>query len=161
MYLNLFICSYHRWGYLISFASIKCCLQLGIRQFVKQMVTKLKCGYCSRRATWIHISDSASVSNMWFQQEVWLTISYTGTYSLRIICKINSSVFNSLEGSGWVMHFIEHSIFPACTWWLAEGTWRFSCFKLIPIMGIFNKELHMAVYVHMYNNWSIINNVMV
>lgn len=123
------------------------------------MIAKLKsCNSCTW-TTWIHISYCTSISNMRLEKKIRLSISNTCSNTFRIISKIDCSIFDSLKWSCWIMLIIKHSILPTDSRTLTEGTWWFFCLELIPIMCILNKKLHMAVYMHMYDNRCIINNI--
>ena len=125
------------------------------------MVTKSKRAY-GRAWTWrVHISHSASVTDMLFQQKVRLSITWTDCNSMRIICEIHRSILYSLKILCIMMHFVKHSVLPRCPCRSTQWTWWFCSFKLTSVVGVFNKELKMSISVHMNDNWSIVYNIMI
>lgn len=58
-----------------------------------------------------------------------------------------------------MVHSIKHPILPADPRSLAQRTWWFFGLELIPIVGIFHKELHVGINMHMDNDGSIVYNI--
>ena len=110
--LHLFISSRAGRGDLFGFGSIDGCLELIVVQFVQNLKAILECGDWWVSITWVHICKGASWSHVFFEQEIRLTVAYTGTHTFRIICKVYYTILNSLKICSFCIFLIEHSILP-------------------------------------------------
>lgn len=111
-------------------------------------------------AWWIHICNCTPVSNMRLKQKIGLSIASTHLYSSWIISKIHRSIFYSLKACCTMMLMIKHSILPSCTSWMAERSRGHTCLKLITIMSIFQEKVKMSINMHVNNDRSIVDNIM-
>ena len=69
----------------------------------------------AHRCSWtscVHVSYCASISDVWLQQKIALTVSLTGIDPFGVICKVDCPVFNPLVKGGLVMFIIKHSVLP-------------------------------------------------
>ena len=159
MNLNFLVCSNYIRCDFVCFAPIEGCLQFCIRQLIQQMVAELECGDGCWRTAGVHVSHCATITNMRLQQEVRLPISRAASDSFRIISKIDRSILHSFKGTSIMMKMIKHSVFPLGTSRTAQTARRFSGFKLIAIVSVLDKKLHMIVRMHVDNNGRIVNDV--
>lgn len=56
---------------------------------------------------------------------------------------------------------VEHPVFPASSRCVAQGAWRFIGLKLVAVVCIFEEEMKVSIDVHVYDDWSIMHNIMV
>lgn len=159
MYLDFFVDSYHIWEHLFSFWAFQSGLKLMISEFHQNMVYESKSANSCCRACWVHVCDRTSISNMRLQQKIWLSITWAGSYSFWIICKVHRTIFNSLKRCGMVMHSIKHPIFP-----IYSSAWTIFItssgnFKGVPIMSIFCEKLK-HICSHVNDDRGIVNNIM-
>ncbi len=125
------------------------------------MIAKSKSAYGGVRTRWVHIGHCTSITDMFLQQEIRLTISRASTYTMRIVSKVHCSIFNSLKIFGIVMQAIKHSILPSSSRTSTERSWRFRCLELWSIMSILDEKFHMSICMHVNNNWRIVYYVMI
>ena len=93
---------------------------------------------------------------MSLQQKVRRTVGFSAVDSFGVICKINHSIFNSLKICRYAIMFIEHPIFPASSWWTWKGARAFVGLKLVAVVGVLHKELHMLADVNLDYDWRIV-----
>lgn len=58
-----------------------------------------------------------------------------------------------------MMLIIKHSILPVNPRTETQRSSRFFRLELVPIVGILQKKLHVPIYMHVNDYWSIIHNV--
>lgn len=105
------------------------------------------------------ISKSASVSDIWVKHKVWETIASAAWDSFIIISEVQSSILYFVERFSIFIFVIKNSIFPACSLTQVTRTWSFSCFKLVSIVSIFDKILHVLINMDMNYNLRVICNM--
>lgn len=93
---------------------------------------------------------------MGLKHEVWYSIAWGTVNSLGVISEVNNTIFNSLMIiRSWIL-FVKHSIFPLSSRLPAQRAWAFASFKLISVMGILDKKLHVLGDMHMNDDGCII-----
>lgn len=88
-----------------------------------------------------------------------MTVAHASSDSFRIISKIDCPIFNPFEGRGIMMKSVKHAILPVRPRRRTKRARRLLRLELIPIMRIFNKELHMSIDMHMDDNRRIVYNI--
>jgi hypothetical protein len=88
-----------------------------------------------------------------------LPIAVAYADSFWIICKVNDSVFHSLEISGFAVHFIEHAVFPADSGRPTQAARALISLKLASIVGILDEKLHVFRYMNVYDDGCIVLDV--
>ena len=96
---------------------------------------------------------------MLLQEEVRETITGCAINTLRIVSKVNNPVLNSLMISCGSILLIKHPILPLGPRLTTERARTLASLKLVPIMSILDKKLHMFQNMDMDDNWSMVLNV--
>lgn len=159
MNLKLLV-SYQHSGWLFeSFWGFECCFKLLIVHFIDHFETELQRRDAWIRSTWVFISKRTSVSDMRFQQKVWTSVSICAFYTFWIICKVDNTIFNSLEVCSFIVIFIKHSIFPSSSRRPWKWSWTRVGLELASIMGVFQKKLHVLAHMNLDDDWGIVFDV--
>lgn len=125
------------------------------------MKTESKCTNRWIRTWRVHVCHCASISYMLLQQKVRHSVPRTRWYPVWVIRKIHGSVLDSLIISCFVVHIIKHSVLPVGPWSSTEGARGLGSFELASVMSILDKELEMSIRMHMNDNGSIVDNIMI
>jgi len=157
--LYFFVGSNHMAFHFYCFGSLKSWFELSIWKLHEQMENESKCAYCRWRTWRVHISYSASISYMTLQQKVWLPITYTATYSFRIIHKIHCPIFDSFEACGAIKLPVKHPVLPPHPSRVTQCTGRLARLELVPIMSIWNKVSKVCIDMHVDDNRSVVDYI--
>jgi hypothetical protein len=123
------------------------------------MEDKAKCSKGGGWSRWIHVGNRASVPNVRFEEEIWLTITRTTPYSWGIVGKVHGAVLDSFESCSMVVSFIKHPIFPTSPSAVTEGAWGHACLKLISIVSVLDKKVKMGIDVHVYDDGCVVHDI--
>lgn len=159
MNLKFLVCDSDTRWLLKSFWCFKSCFKLLIIHFAYDLKTELQgCDTCIMW-TRILIGQCTSITDMAFQEKIWRTIGLGTLNSLWIIGKVNYSVFYPFKVNSFIVFIIEHSIFPLDSRLSTQWTWTLICFKLISVVCILDKKLHMLTYMNLNDYRRVILNV--
>lgn len=129
--------------YLLCHRGVKSSLQLPIIHLWQNLETILKSSNRRVSVTRVFVCESTTLSNVFLQKEVRLSVSTANTDSFRVICKVDHSILNPFKVSCLAVFLIEHPILPTNAWRSTERSWAFVGLKLASVVGVFDEKLHM------------------
>ena len=111
----------------------------------------------AHRCSWtscVHVSYCASISDVWLQQKIALTVSLTGIDPFGVICKVDCPVFNPLVKGGLVMFIIKHSVLPLYSPHII-GSVNFKAVSIMSILDIMGE----VCCPEMDDDWCVVHDV--
>lgn len=98
--------------YLLCHRGVKSSLQLPIIHLRQNLETIFKSSNRRVSVTRVFVCESTTLSNVFLQKEVRLSVSTANTDSFRVICKVDHSILDPFKVSCLTIFLIEHPILP-------------------------------------------------